>query len=333
MFDKAINMFHLHSSDTHHNILSWWKRKHTHTLTVLKEIFKPAFRLIPSVIKKRGIVSVRACFRFASILGNLSGHKDLFEAITHPRIIGLTKRHPRLGYRYVAPYLARCFDRNTRLDIITNHYRYLSNQVNTNILACIYDENPVIWKECIDGQLFCITLSFPKEHDYEGELRLTFQAASVSLYSVVLTIAPGRSTNLQSGQVLLISAVQGTAGKIDLIRQATKICHGSAPIYLLLAATEAFALSLDIDTIVGMSANQQIARQNKTDCHSFFDYDGFWMDFTEDLTMKDFYPISVPLSEKPLSTIKSNRRSRALRRRYLKKQIFQKTQTWIRKNF
>ncbi len=276
---------------------------------------------------------MRAFFRFASILGHLSRHRDLFEVITHPHIIGLTRCHPRLGYRYLAPYLARGFDRNTRLDIMANHYRYLSNYVGPNILACIYDESPVIWQECIDGQLFCITLSFPKENDYEGDLCLSFQTGSVSLYSIVLTIAPGRSINLQSDQVLLISAIQGAVGKIDSIRHATKICHGSAPVYLLLTAAEALALSLDIDTIVGMSASQQIARINNTGCHRFFDYDGFWMEFTGAMTIRDFYPTPVPFPEKPLAAFKSNRRSRTLRRRCLKNQIFHQTQTWIRNNF
>lgn len=301
--------------------------------TILKATLGSASKLILPVIKKRGIFSVRACFRFASILGNLSGHMNLFDALMHPHIIGLMRCHPRLGYRYLAPYLARRFDRNSRLDIIANHYRYLSHCVGPHALVRIYDESPVIWQECIDGQLFGITLSFPKENDYEGDLCLTFQAGAVSLYSIFLTILCGRSINLQSDQVILISVIQGAVGKIDLIRRATKICHGSAPVYLLLIAAEAFALSLDIHLIVGMSAEQQIARENKTDYHRFFDYDEFWMDFTGAMTKGDFYPVSVPFPEKPLTALKSNRRSRALCRRCLKNQIFHQTQTWLRNNF
>jgi len=301
--------------------------------SILKATLGSALKLILPVIKERGVLSVRACFRFASILGNLSGHMGLFDALMHPHIIGLMKCHPRLGYRYLAPYLARRFDRNSRLDVIANHYRYLSNCVAPHALVRIYNESPVIWEECIDGQSFGITLSFPKENDYEGDFCLSFQAGAVSLYSIFLTILCGRSINLQSDHVLLISVIQGAVGKIDSIRQATKVCHGSAPVYLLLTAAEALALSLDIHTIVGISGEQQIAKANKTDGHRFFDYDGFWMDFTGAMTKGDFYPVSVPFPEKPLAALKSNRRSRALCRRGLKNQIFHQTQAWLRNNF
>lgn len=302
-------------------------------LNILRAAVGSTLRLIPSVIKKRGLFSVRACLRFVSVLGNLSGHRALLDVITHPHIVELMRRHPRLGYRYLAPYMARSFDKNARLDVMTNHYRYLSDHVGPEVLARIYEESPVIWEERIDNQLFGITLSFPEENDYEGDLRLSFQMDSVSLYSIVLTIAPGRALNMPNEQVLLISAVQGAAGKIDLIRQVTKTCHGSAPVYLLLAAAEAIALSLAIDTIAGMSSGQQIARANKTGAHGFFDYDGFWMDFIGTTAIEDFYATSVPFPEKPLIDLKSNRRSRALRRRSLKNQISRQAQAWLTKNF
>lgn len=292
----------------------------------MRTTFGPTLKLIHQVLKKRGLLSVRACFRAMLILPNLPGHIELLRVLAAPPIADLVRRHPRLGYRYLIPYLAHNLSRKSRLTILTNHYRKLKDRLNENALVQIYEDSPVLWKECLGDQTLRITLSFPQEHDYEGDLRLDFKSGDVTLYAMTFTIAPGQALHVDSDQVLLISAIQGASGKVDLLRQITKICHGTSPLYLLLAAVEAVALSLGIGMLVGVGREQQIARRRGENAIRFFDYDGFWSDVSAEKTSGDFYRTPVPFPEKPIELLKSNRRSRALRRRELRNRISEQVQ-------
>lgn len=293
----------------------------------------PTLQLIPQVFRKRGLLSVRACFRAMLILSNLPGHIELLRVLAAPSIAGLVGRHPRLGYRYLIPYLAHNLSRKTRLTILTNHYRKLKDCFNENVLVQVYEDSPVLWQECLDGHALRITLSFPQEHDYEGDLRLDFKSDDVTLYAMTFTITPGHALQVDSDQALLISAIQGASGKVDLLRQVTKICHGTSPLYLLLAAVEAVALSLGIGMLAGVGREQQIARRREENAIRFFDYDGFWADLSAEKASGDFYRTPVPFPEKPIELLKSNRRSRALRRRELRNRISEQVQACFMHRF
>jgi uncharacterized protein VirK/YbjX len=127
-----------------------------------------------------------SCFKAFSILGNLRGHLRLrlLHVISLPHARALARRHHRLAYRYLNPYLARGFRQNTSLNALTNHYEYLQSRVNDAFLMRVYDEGPAVWRECLEGHSLSIQLSFPKEHDCEGDLRMDFRSDSVLLYTM-----------------------------------------------------------------------------------------------------------------------------------------------------
>lgn len=267
---------------------------------------------------------LRSFFRGVSLALDVPGHVRLLRVLAHPGVLPLAQRCPRLAYRYLGEfYLAKGLSRKARLSILTNHYAYLRERVAADFFAKIYDARQLAWRDDIDGHRFDIVMFFPKDHDREGEVCLAFECDGVRLYELSFTIGAGPAIGLPCGQAVLISHVQGVAGAMDLTRAATRVCHGSAPPYLLLAAVEGIALALEIDMLVGVGTNRQCLRPA-------FNHDDFWRSLSGAADAADFYPIALPFPEKPIELIKRNHRARSLRRRALRSRIAEQVRMFFK---
>lgn len=318
----------MNSSDRSNNSgasRTMWAAFHTSLVSTLKVI---------SYIWNKGGTSFRliSCLKAFSIIGNARGHLKLIHVISLPHARALAHRHHRLAYRYLNPYLAKRFCKSVRLEALTNHYEYLQGRVNDNFLIRVYEERPTVWGESIEGHLYSIQLCFPSEHDCEGDMRLDFKRESTVLYTLTFTITPGRLVDAEDRQVLLITAIQGASKKIELIKEATKICNDTSPAHLLLAAAQGVALSLGISAVAGVGTAQQISREDGDESSFVFDYDHFWESFTGEEVKKDFYLVPVPFREKPIELVKANRRSRAIRRRELRGRVTEQVRVYFRQD-
>ena len=294
-----------------------------------------AIRVIRLISNKGLFLTLRSCLRAAPIFLNFVGHIKLTKILLHPHVIGLTKRHPRLLYKYLGNYVARCFPRNTRLTILTNHYNYLTKYVNDDFLTRIFEEKIILWREFSGENLFSITLNFPHasyDDDCEGDLSLVFSANGLSLYVMSFTIIPGQVIKIANDQAIFISRVQGLSSHLALLRQATKNFHYISPAALLLVAVQAIALPLNIKAIVGVSTGAQISSRNETDCF-FFDYDEFWRSADAERMNDNMFLLPVPLPEKPIRMIKQTRRSKVLRKRKFKRQLAEQVSGTFSRNF
>lgn len=272
--------------------------------------------------KRRGVV--RKFRGAARLVKHFSAYMAFLRVMTRPQLIELTRRHPGILSKCLrSDYLARSFRTRSRLSILTNHYGYLAARVNKDFLRRVYSEGYLLWQERMHGHALGIELAFPKEYDYEGDLCLVFRCDAVAIYAITFTLIPGRVIQLDAGQALLVSNVQGASGQIDLMRQATKCCHDTAPVHLLLCAAQAIALCLDIHKIVGIGREEQVALAfgGSDEAAFVFDYDRFWRSYASEILDGRYYVMHVPFTEKPLSDIRPKHRSRGLRRRELRKQI------------
>jgi uncharacterized protein VirK/YbjX len=204
----------------------------------------------------------------------------------------------------------------------------MKSRIDETFLSRIFDQGYILWQESIKESVLSIAISYPKEHEQEGELRLTFMIDGEAIYETVFILTEGAALGIQQQRVCLITTVQGEPGKIDLIKKATKLCHDSSPLYLLLAAVQAVALSLNVRVIAGMRSRQS---QRGADPHSpharkvFFDYEQFWHSLAGDCGASSFYTAPIPFPEKPLSLIRPNLRKRAMHRREIRKRVYQST--------
>lgn len=270
--------------------------------------------------------SLRAARLAMPILMHLPGHFELVRVMSHPNVLELSRHRPKLLYKYLTEYLAADISRRTRLSALTHHYNFMKDRVRNDFMGRLFGGRYVLWESVIDNTPLSISLAYPGEdHDFEGELRLFFENDAIPVYSITLTVVAGTSLGIGGEPVLLIGAVQGAGGKLELIKEATKACDDAPPSFLL-AAAEGLATALNIKKLAGVSLKRQVQKKLLfDDLHFRFDYDKFWAPLTDE-KIGGFYLLPVPIPEKPLEQVKSNRRSRALRRRALKEQIAQRVQ-------
>jgi uncharacterized protein VirK/YbjX len=246
----------------------------------------------------------------------LRGQLGLMRVMAHPGLLGLARRRPRLLFKYLhGGYLAVGFDSACRLAILTHHYAFLAAVFRAGFLRKQLAQGMVLWRPPSAPAAMSITLVF-SAHDLEGELMLAFWLGDDWIYTASLTLAHGALAG-GGGPVLLITGLQGAAGKLALIRQATRACADIAPPYLLLAAVRGLACSLGVERILAVGNGRQLA---KAAGKAAFDYDRFWASLGGVPTGDGFHLIPAALPDKP-ATGALQSLSREGRRRLLKRDI------------
>ena len=246
------------------------------------------------------------------------GHLRLTRIMAHPALVKLACRHPRILFKYLhSHYLAVGMDTACRLAILTHHYASLVHTFPSPLLRALLAEGLVVWQLPGGPVAASITLSFPR-HDFEGELMFAFRVGGVAIYSMTVTMSHGGVTPAAGGSVLLITCLQGGAGQLPLIREATRACANTSPPFLLLAAAEGLAAALGVEQLVAVGNARQLA---KATGEVLFDYNRFWTCLGGVPTKDGFYLLPAQLPEKPLRALPSRHRSREVRKRDLKRSV------------
>ncbi|MET0983564.1 MAG: DUF535 family protein [Telluria sp.] len=268
----------------------------------------------PAVRLRRFLRSLRGLYA----LRHLRGHLALARVMEHPGLFGLVRRRPRVLFKYLhRNYLAAGLDSRCRLAILTHHYVHLSNCFPAPFLRTLLAEGLVIWRLGGGAAPVAITLALPR-HDFEGELLLALQTRDVQVYTLTATLACGSALGAGAARALFITCLQGGAGQLALIRQATRACANTPPPHLLLAALGGLAQALQVERIVAVGNTRQLA---KVAGEVQFDYDRFWTGLGGVPTHDGFFLFPPQLPERPLRTFVSRHRSREVRKRDLKRSV------------
>jgi uncharacterized protein VirK/YbjX len=253
------------------------------------------------------------------------GQLGLMRVMAHPGLAGLVRRRPRLLFKYLhVAYLACGLDSACRLAILTHHYACLSRMFRLGFLRTQLAHGIALWRRTLDPDAACITLVF-SAHDLEGELMLAFWLGDDWIYTASVTLAHGGVTDdgacngADSGgaPALLVTGLQGAAGKLAQIRQATRACVDIAPPYLLLAAVRGIAAALGVGRILAVGNGRQLA---KASGRALFDYDRFWASLGGLPTGDGFYQVPALSPDRPAPGAVQSL-SREGRRRLLKREI------------
>ena len=263
-----------------------------------------------------GLLAVKHGVRSLQTLLNFSDAQRLKQLAESLAVAPLLERQPRFRYKYLSRYLSASFSRTTRLKTILNHYHFLAEKTRPAFFTQL-PQQLTIWRETCGDNSFSISLSYPRQVGFEGELSLNFYLNSTPLQVVSFVIVPGQVVGATGAQALLIGQVQGTPSNAAALKQATKALHDITPAALLVNAAYGVAEALGIGHAAGVSTAEQLSHG----AGSSFDYDGFWQQFGGAPTVHNLFLLDIPAAEKPISSIKPNHRARTLRKRQYKQQL------------
>jgi len=219
-----------------------------------------------------------------------------------------------------AYYLGGRFSLSNRLRAATNHYLTITRHFKPEFLLSSASGRTLVWQKKSDNLEVKIGLRFPYHYNFDGDQCLILAVNGADACILTFSIAPGSIVSAAAEQILLVSGVQGHAGKIEDIRLATEFCNNVSPAHLLLFAAEALALAIGVQMIVGIGRSHMIEAK-PAEGRSQFDYDFFWKSITGDEETCDFYCMPLPLTSKPIESISAKHRKRALKRRELRNEI------------
>ena len=252
---------------------------------------------------------------------HLRSHKRIVLTLSQPRIKNLIKTHPHITFKYLDNYLSPSLTTVSRLAILRHHYNVLADAMNESFMTGMIGGGIELWAEQKGRDRYAVALILP-DSEYEGELSLIFTCDQTRIFNMSFVIAPGDPLELPSEQVLFITRVQGCFGRFDLIKQATKNMNDISPRALLLAGIEAIATALGIAGIAGICAREQISCHANSSIELFHrSYDFFWQENGGRKINDSVFYLSVPLSNKHVSEIKRNHRSRVKYKRQFKKEF------------
>lgn len=286
-------------------------------LTTSYPLLVNARRLTRQVVALPGGYLLRNGFRTAQTWWHYRQFRQLRELLARPAMSQLKNQYPRLAYKYLSHCLLANSLPATRLAIIGHHYGQLARLMRPDFFDRLLRQQHPLWQEQAGSQVMRMTLAYPTDSDFEGELALLFYVDKTLVYTVTCTFAPGAALGAPFPAVLLVSRVQGTRN-FAFIKQVTKQLHDSTPAAMLIQGLVGLALACGIRQVVGINT---AAQPNAAKVDNQFDYNGFWQQLGATPMPSGLYLLPVPLPEKPIEAIKANHRARTLRKRQYKQTV------------
>ncbi len=262
--------------------------------------------------------SNRAKYILRSLMMPKSTYKLLGFLATTPDLATLIARQPSLPYKVHRPYLKASLKTKDKVKSVCEGSRLIHKAVERQTYRKIYSQDGLKLAE-IEGKTGNYSLKIGMENKFsrEGELVLTFRTSDgITLASCAFGFV------FENGKpCLFIGAMQG--GEKDctpeLIKEATKSCHGLFPKRLLIEAAGQVAekfgcvkmLAVSNDTHVFQSKRYKKRKENLMRA----DYDGFWESLSGQRNDKNDYELPMEIARKDIEEVVSKKRSE-YRKRY-----------------
>jgi len=209
----------------------------------------------------------------------------------------------------------------TTSSILEHHYGTLRCRFSQKFIDGIVGSRMTLWKSN-DERRLTISLRKSGSNDIESELDLLFQRDSVDLFVMGVVLVPPCSITATNGKGILVSRVQGLRVGERPMRSATKSLHEISPPYALISAVQGLGQFLDLRTLYGVTAKNQIWSQPEGPHGDFISaYDEFWDSLGLSEQLPGYYVSELPLPEKPILSIRQKHRGRTILKREIKKQI------------
>ena len=244
-----------------------------------------------------------ATFRYLRALCELEDLEQLLEA------------SPVLPAKLHRPYLYRSNGVRQRAQAVLDHYHFirtLPEPVRRYLQG--YRETPLVSTEGRGGEQISVTCT-PCGFDREGELMLVLYCRGVAVTRISFSFI-----RWQGRYTLFIGGLQGPREDgVDIIRQATRICHGLFPRRVLCEAVAVLAEICRLDTITAVSEDRHVLRHDRYAARKqgrfVARYSECWISVGGVLCVGEgVYQLPVPLPRKEVEDIPVRKRAEYRRR-------------------
>lgn len=244
-----------------------------------------------------------ATFRYLQALCELENLEQLLEG------------SPALPAKLHRPYLHRNNTVRQRAQAVLDHYHFVRAQPEpVRRYLQVYRETPLVSTEGRGGEKISVTCA-PCGFDREGELMLVLYCGDTPVIRISFSFIRWRGKF-----TLFIGGLQGPREDgADIIRHATRVCHGLFPRRVLCEAVAALAEMCKLDTIIAVSEEQHVLRHGRYAARKqgrfVACYSECWVSAGGVHDGNGFYQLSVPLPRKRTEDIPARKRAE-YRKRY-----------------
>lgn len=253
----------------------------------------------------RGALSLRPTLRWLSFL---SEHVELLE---------LLRKHPRLAMKPHRPYLTKSMRTEDRVGILMSHYRLLKHLLHDKLYQELMTDRSVHVAELMgkDNKPYLVTLTKHHHFDREGELSLLVSDQDTTRLAIITFVL----YEYNGVPAILIAGLQGpeVGCPHEVIKHATKDCHGIFPKKLVMEALMALSNMLGIAHIHAVSKEAHIYNlwRYRNRLKQFgADYNPFWKELGGTPINDDLYQLPNAIYHKPIELVESRKRAEHRRR-------------------
>ncbi|MGK3224561.1 VirK/YbjX family protein [Enterobacter soli] len=287
---------------------------HSHRATIISDLVKG--KLVPGPIWQKR--EYRLKFLLRSLLFWSSTHRmlealsrrDDFDQLLASQITLPSKTHRQ--------YLMRGMNANDRAEAIVSHYEWIDSLKDASLVKALTgpQEQSIVEFHAKEGVSYNINAMNASKAEREGECTLWLRDNENNLLAS-LTFCVAR----ENGQpVLVIGGLQGPRRSVsrDVIKQATRACHGLFPKRVLMEVLFQLATLSGIKAIYAVSDEGHIFRALRYRLskgrHFHASYDEFWESIDGKKLSTFRWQLPLQMERKSLEEIASKKRAEYRRR-------------------
>lgn len=254
----------------------------------------------------RSLIAPRQTLRFFNVMTGSRYFSALLDA---------QKTLPSKIHRH---YLHLGMNASSRVDAILNHYQFIDSlPVHTLANALTSPvQVPLFEIEGKNGEVLKISASTARGAEREGECTLWLHMGTIQLAALTFCV-----TGNHDGRQIVVGGLQGSHRSIshEVIKEATKACHGLFPKRILMETLWLLAEQQGVKNIYGVSDNGHVFRglryRLSKGKHFHASYNEFWSSINGVENGRHLFKLPLALPQKDLSEIASKKRSE-YRKRY-----------------
>lgn len=262
--------------------------------------------------------SYRAKFCLRSMLAPQQTLRFFNEMTKNSYFSSLLDAQKTLPSKIHRHYLHLGMSTSARVDAILSHYAFINSLPVHSLSQGLTSptQRPLIELEGKSGEVLAISASTARGAEREGECTLWLHMGTTQLAALTFC-ATGNSEDRQ----IVIGGLQGSHRSVphEVIKEATKACHGLFPKRILMETLWWLAQQQGINNIYGVSDNGHVFRglryRLSKGKHFHASYNEFWSSINGVEYGSHLFKLPLAIPQKDLSEIASKKRSE-YRKRY-----------------